>query len=1043
MSQVFGKWPRRIKLGCLDPPQLTSHPKQFQPSPCVVRESMEIINGRPYLGLKLYGVQMSGLLDSGASVTIKCLCPLIQKRKVDIKPKIMTVTTANGGEVNILGALMIPYECHGKKFEHETLIVKDMKQDLILGFDFWKKVGLEIERKEVMHIVQEEKDFSCEIALESHHRTELVEIINSFLIATSEFLGRTHVLEHKIETKEGAKPFFSRCYNFSPEMEKMISKEVDKMLAEDIIAPSKSPVCSSIIPVKKPDGSIRLCLDSRKLNEITVKDKYPMPSIPHILSRIQNVKFMSTIDLSKAFWQTPLSAAPGKIATSQELTAFVVPGRGLYHFKVMPFGLTNSPATQSRLMNQVLGYDLEPHLFVYVDDILLVAESIPQMLNLLREVAKRLKAANLTINLQKSRFFTEEVKYVGYVLSRKGISADPEKIEVMSNYPKLKNVKEVRRFLGMASYYRRLIKNFSGLASPLTNMLKQNVGRFVWDAERDMAFRELKLAMTTSPVVATPNFEEDFVLQCDASDVAAGAALGQIQDGVEVVIAYYSHKWGKHEKHWGPTEKEAASVLFAIKHFRGYIWGRPFTVVTDAMALTHVRTIQMDGSSRLSRWAVELNNYQMTVKHRAGRLQVVPDALSRAVEVIEVEEGSDAFQTDLSRKITEKPDDYPNYRVNGTKLLRYEKIQNDLGWQEFRWKQYVPEQARESLIIRWHERLAHQKYKKCLEFLRRSYFWPMMKETVQQRVNGCEICKAAKSRPLLTHVPMGASRNANFPFQRIAIDHWGPVPRSRRGNVYLLVVVDIFSKFVLLNPTPNAKAAGVVKFLEEEVFLKMGTPQTVISDNHRPLVGNRMQELLLRYNVTHWTISFHHSQANPTERYVRTVSEAIRATVLERQGLQREWDTELAQIQWALNTTKSDTTNKSPFFVVFGRETLPSGEECDRVAGESTREEMTQTAIEQKFEQLRTTVKCHTAKAQEAFKRNYDKDKRPTQFQVGERVWRKNRELSRAADHVAAKLTPRFVPCTIVRRLGPETYEVRNEMGSSVAKVPADDLVKD
>lgn len=1055
---MFGKWERGTSLGCEDLPVIQNHPPKFQVTSTLTentkeKEHLEMkedkieigADGRPTLEVMLCGVKRRGLLDSGATLTIKRLCPLIEERRADIKKKFVNIRAANGGSLEVLGVMRLPYECDGRKIIHETYIVKEMLHDLILGVDFWKVAGLTIRVEEVLEMGEGRVDYSCEMALEGEDKRALEGILRTFLMTTEGFLGRTNLIEHVIETIPGAREFISRPHAYSPEMEKRMGKEIDEMLARDIIAPSKSPVCSTIVPVKKQDGSIRLCLDSRKLNEITVKDKFPMPSIPHLLSRIQKVRYISSLDLSKAFWQIPLSSEKrrGQMASSQELTAFAVKGRGLYHFKVMPFGLTNSPATQCRLMHQVLGYDLEPNLFVYIDDILLLAETVTQMLNLLREVAKRLRKANLSINLKKSVFFAKEVKYVGYILSSKGIAADPEKVEVMREYPKPKNVKAMRRFLGMAGYYRRLIRDFSGIAAPLTDMLKQSNGKFFWDEEREKAFRRLKEALTLAPVVATPDFSQEFVLQCDASDEAAGAALGQIQEGKEVVIAYYSHKWGKHEKNWGPTEKEAGSVLFSIKHFRSYLWGRPFTVVTDAMALTHIRTIQTDGSSRLSRWAMELNSYQLTIKHRAGRLQVVPDAISRAVEALELGEEWDDFQREMMRKIERHPEEFAHYRVEGSKLLRYEKCEDDIGCYDFRWKQYVPEAGRGELISRWHEKLAHQGPKKCAEFLRRAYFWPEMKRTVKEQLRSCQVCKAAKSRSMLTHVPLGKSRNADFPFQKIALDHWGPVPRSRRGNSYLLVVVDIFSKFVLLNPTPNAKAIHVVKFLEEEVFLKFNVPQTVITDNHRPLIGNRMQELLARYDVEHWTIGFYHSQANPAERYVRTVSEAIRSLVIERHGDQRQWDTEVAQIQWALNTTKNDTTRKSPFLINFGREALASGGDYDRVATTRSREEMTETEIVGKFREMREQVKEHTSRAQDKFRAQYNKKTKPELFSVGERVWRRNRELSRAIDHVTAKLTPKFVPCVVVRVLGPETYEIREELGNRVAKMHANDLIKD
>lgn len=986
-------------------------------------------------------------MDSGAAATVKALCPLIEKRRENIRRCDFTLRAANGHPLDILGTLDIPYQVGRKALNHPTIIVKHLPRDLILGYDFWKAIGLKIkEEDEILEIdTPGLLDIRYEVKLTEGEREALQIIGKTFLISTEDQIGRTNVLEHVIELIEGAKPFVSRQYHYSPEMERRIGREVDSMLRRDIIEPSKSPVYSPIVPVCKTDGTLRLCLDSRKLNDLTVKDKFPIPNIPHMLTRIQKVKYISSIDLSKAFWQVPLCAKrqPGQFASSRELTAFIVPGRGLFQYKVLPFGLCNGPATQCRLMQTVFGHDLEPNVFVYVDDILIVAESVRKMLNLLREVARRLRKANLSINLKKSVFFAHSVKYVGYVLSEEGVAADPEKLIVMSDYPRPKTLRALRRYLGMTGYYRRLIQDYSGMAAPLTDMLKKEAGKPEWTEVRIKAFERLRKAMMTAPVVATPDFDLEFTLQCDASDIAAGAALGQTQEGREVVIAYYSHKWGKCEKAWGATEKEAAAVLFAVKHFRNYLWGRKFTVITDAQALTHIKTIHTDGSSRLSRWVIELNSYEMVIRHRAGRLSVVPDALSRAVEALEATPIRDQFQAQLIGQIAQHPERYADYRVEGTRIFRLERILDEIGCFSQRWKEYIPQERQAQLISEVHQGLWHLGAEKCVDRIRKEFFWPNLREAVRRELKACDIYKGAKTHPPLTRVPMGKSREASVPFESIALDHWGPVPRSRKGNRHLLVIVDVFSKYVILRPCPNTKAARVVQTLEEEVFLKFNPPKILITDNFRPLVGRTMTDLLHRYGVERWTIPFYHSQANPAERYIRTISAAIRSMVMERGGDQRDWDKDVAKLQWVINTTVNKTTKKSPFFINFGRYPLLSGAEYERFVGGGGREDMTSIELEESFQEMRAKVKQNTLNAQQLFRVQYDKGTRPLQFQVQETVWRRNKELSNAADHVAQKLLPKFIPAIITRILGPETYEIRDVGGIGVAKVHANDLHKD
>lgn len=1025
-----------------------NHQKHIQPT--VILNICK--DDRPFVEVKIFGHACTGLLDSGASVTVKQACPLIERQKNKLKPSDVVLRAANSGFINVLGTMTIPFEYKNRIINVSTIIVDSLAPNLILGVDFWRAAGIRIidhEAEEVSAVKSPSSmEVRTEIVLETTERLALEKAIDEYTISRDGTIGRTNVLEHKIELIEGATPFLQRSHLFSPALQDKINAELDDMLQKNIVQPSKSPVASPLVPVTKPNGSVRICLDSRKLNLITKKDQFPVPNLNHIFARMPKAKYFSTIDLSKAFWQVPLSKDPiaNQFATSRELTAFIVPGRGLFEFCVMPFGLVNSAASQCRLMYKVLGHDLEPRCFVYIDDIIIMTETVLEMIKLIGEVGRRLTKAQLSINIDKLNLFARQVKYLGYIISEQGMEIDPDRVKVMMEYPKPKNLKSLRRFLGLTGYYRRLIKNFSGIASPLTNLLRRNTtNKLMWTDGALESFDLLKTAMCEAPVVANPDFTFEFHIQCDASDTAGAAALGQMLEDREVVISYFSHKWSTTEAKWGATEREAATVLYAIRHFKSYLWGRHFTIITDAQALTHVKTLKTDGSSKLARWALELNSHDVTIKHRSGKLSVVPDALSRAVEAIMAIQPStgDAWYDAMVARMSANPETHTDFRLLGSRLLKYEPSKNDIGCFDYVWKEYVPETQRTDVITSTHQVLCHLGWEKCAEFMRRRYFWPKMVSTIESVVRRCDTCRASKAPNRNTRVPMGQSRNASYPFQMVAIDHWGPTTRSRRGNTCILIVLDVFSKMVLLHPKRDTSSGAVVQFLEEEVFLKYGTPQTLLSDNHKPLIGRNMIQLLNKYGVKHWTIPAYHSQANPAERYLRTVSAAIRAQVSERNNDHRTWDEDLPMIQLALNSTINETTRMTPFFINFGREPILHGQEHDLVVNQVPRSNLSTTQLRQKFDRIRERVTANVQIAQEKFRHQYNKKTQPLKFDVNERVWRRNRELSNATQHFSQRLAPKYIPCRVIDQMGNDTYKVRDEEGIAWHRVHANDLLKD
>ena len=347
------------------------------------------------------------------------------------------------------------------------------------------------------------------------------------------------------------------------------------MLDQGVIQPSSSP----IVLVAKKDGSTRFCVDYRKLNMITKPDVFPLPRIDDSLDLLAGTRFFSTLDLASGYWQV------GMEANSREKTAFTTQ-EGLFEFTVMPFGLCNAPAMFQRLMENVLTGLAREKCVIYLDDILVIGKTFEEHLSNLREVFVRLSRAGLQLKPSKCKLLHREVQFLGYVVSASGVAADPKKVSAVADFSRPKDLKSLRAFLAPTSYYRKFVPRYSTIAQPLYT-LTQKDEPFHWSDGCEEAFKQLKTILTIAHILAYPLFDRDFFLETDASGVGLGAVLSQQQDDQRIrPIAFASRTLQAHKKK-GISELEALGVVWALKHFRHYLYGFPCTVYTDHEALTH------------------------------------------------------------------------------------------------------------------------------------------------------------------------------------------------------------------------------------------------------------------------------------------------------------------------------------------------------------------------------------------------------------------------------------------------------------------------
>ena len=393
------------------------------------------------------------------------------------------------------------------------------------------------------------------------------------------------------------------------------------MLEIEIIEPSKSPWSSPVILVKKRDGSTRFCIDFRKVNDLTKKDAHPLPRIDDTLDTLGEAQWFSTLDLASGYWQVGVDPA------DREKTAFATPD-GLYQFRVMPFGLCNAPGTFQRLMEHVLRGLHWCTCLVYLDDIIIFSKTIQDHLTRLAEVLTRLRSAGLKLKPSKCHLLRESVHYLGHVVSRRGVETDPAKIECIAEWPIPSNAKELKQFLGLTSYYRRFVRGFAAIASPLHRLAEKNKEAWMWTDECDQAFSSLKHHLTSAPILRLPLFSQDFILDVDASGNGLGVVLSQEVDGHEQVVAYASRSLTKAEKRYCATRRELLALVWGVRHFRPYLFGRTFIARTDHNSLKWLRNFR-DPEGQVARWLEILAEYDFKVIHRPGPQHTNADALSR------------------------------------------------------------------------------------------------------------------------------------------------------------------------------------------------------------------------------------------------------------------------------------------------------------------------------------------------------------------------------------------------------------------------------
>ena len=782
-------------------------------------------------------------------------------------------------------------------------------------------------------------------------------------------------------------------------------------------------------------------MDYRKLNEVTRKDAYPLPRIDETLEALGGAKHFTTLDLISGYWQVVVE--PDDCSK----TAFTTPF-GLYEFTVMPFGLSNAPATFQRVMEQVLAGLPWQVCLVYLDDIIVYGQTLDEHRENLRKVFQCIREAGLKLQPSRCSFLQPEVLYLGHIVTADGIRTDPTKTAVVKDWRVPRNTKDVRRFLGLASYYRRFVPGFATLAAPL-HKVSTKTSLFTWDKHCQTAFEELRHRLTTTPVLTYPRFDSPFLVDTDASNHGLGAVLSQVENGKERVVVYASRVLSKAERNYCATRKELLAVVYAVEQFRPYLYGQQFLLRTDHGALQWLCNFKSP-EGQLARWLEKLSEFQFRIQHRHGTSHTNADALSRrpcpspdcpecqdsqttttkeqqfsspwilSLATMPASEGvwtptwsnEEIRKLQLadpqSKKILEHKDrhlgqpDQDDITAEGQAARRlweqwqqlevhqgtlYLKMESDNHTQPFL-RLVLPRCLVPVVLEQLHDSptAGHLGVQKTAERVKTRFYWPGWYQDVQDWCQSCSTCSQSKNPPRNRPASMQMTRSGR-PMQRIALDIQVGFPVTDGGNRCILVVSDYFTRWAEAYALPNQEATTVARKLVDEFVCRHGVPESLHSDQGANFESKLFTEMckILGIHKTR-TTAYHPQSDGLVERHNATISSMLRTYVY---SCQKNWDHYLPLIRLAYNTSVHPSTGQTPFRMMYGREArLP----IDIMFGpaepqESCSPEKYMGELKQSLERVYALVREKTGVTQHRQKELYNRKVHGHPFKEGDLVW--------------------------------------------------------
>lgn len=868
---------------------------------------------------------------------------------------------------------------------------------------------------------------------------------------------------HTIPLVEGAKPTFRPIYRLSPKEHSEVRQQITDLLDKGWITPSRSPFGAPILFVQKKDGSLRMCVDYRALNQQTIKNRYALPRIDDLMDQLVGSKYFSSLDLAQGYHQIRISD------DDVEKTAFRTP-IGHYEYRVMPFGLTNAPATFQSVMNDVFREYLGKFVLVYLDDILVYSKTKDEHIGHLEIVLDLLRKHKFYAKLRKCQFLTKELLYLGHIISDKGVQPDPQKIAALGSWQKPTNVHEVRSFLGFGNYFRKFVQGYSKLVLPLTTLTKKGVP-FTWTRECTEAFQGVIWNLTNAPTLKLADPKLPYEVICDASNVALGAVL--MQEGHP--IAFESRRLTQAEQGYTVGERELLAIIHALRVWRCYLEGcQKLTIVTDHKPISYLDVQQML-SRRQARWAEFLARFDYELAYRPGRVNVA-DPLSRlrnptnaspragttgklevtglgwppnqqitpllatiekhvATIVSTPNSGKEppVNVLDWIRSVSSLDPLFPGCLVKrkGGATHTIKGVLHDGLWYEDG-RILVPDckELREYIISESHDPpyRGHFGVAKTLAAVGKDFAWPNLAKDVKAYVTACHSCQVSKS---LNLKPAGKLMPLPIPARKwdsVSMDFIMELPLTPNGHDALLVFVDRFSKMVHLVPTQTTVSAlDTAKLYINNVFRHHGFQTDWVSDRDPRFTSDFWTEVCkLVGTKVQMSTAFHPQSDGQTERVNRVVEELLRAYVTPSQS---NWDELLPLVEYAINNSKHTSTQETPFYLNSGQHPLNPLTMGSRGPSRTVR-----TVGKSRLPAAETFVKniheaVHQAKmnlkaAQDRQKAYADENRREVQFAAGDKVLLKTKHLNIKTTGVR-KLLPKWIgPFPVVKKVGQVAYKL-------------------